>query len=59
MIEASHKGLAAGTGDKTFYESKLKTADFFFAKVLPETAMRMLNIQGGAKPVMALAAENF
>lgn len=59
MIEASHKGLAAGTGDKTFYESKLKTADFFFAKVLPETAMRMLNIQGGAMPVMALAAENF
>ncbi|HVY12913.1 MAG TPA: acyl-CoA dehydrogenase C-terminal domain-containing protein, partial [Alphaproteobacteria bacterium] len=59
MVESASKALAAGTGDKTFYETKLKTAEFFFAKILPETAQRMLAIQAGAKPVMALAAENF
>src|SRR6185436_16599172 len=59
MVEKAHKALAAGTGDKAFYESKLKTADFYFAKILPETAQRMLNIQSGSKSVMALAAENF
>ncbi|MBI3419609.1 MAG: acyl-CoA dehydrogenase C-terminal domain-containing protein [Proteobacteria bacterium] len=59
MVQASHKALAAGDGDKTFYESKIRTAEFYFAKILPETAQRMLAIQAGAKPVMALAAENF
>jgi hypothetical protein len=59
MVENASKALAAGTGDKTFYETKLKTAEFFFTKILPETAQRMLAIQAGAKPVMALAAENF
>jgi alkylation response protein AidB-like acyl-CoA dehydrogenase len=59
MVENASKSLAAGTGDKTFYETKLKTAEFFFTKILPETAQRMLAIQAGAKPVMALAAENF
>lgn len=45
--------------DKNFYESKLKTGEFFFAKILPETATCMLNIQAGAKPVMGMAAELF
>jgi hypothetical protein len=59
MMESANKALAAGTGDKAFYEAKLKTGEFYFAKIMPETAQRMLAIQSGSKSVMALAAENF
>ncbi len=59
MVKSASAQLKAGTGDKTFLETKLKTADFYFAKVLPEINGRMVSIQAGSKSVMALAAENF
>lgn len=59
MMKQAAISLAAGTGDKTFYETKLKTGEFYFAKVLPEINGRMMIIQAGSKPVMALAAEAF
>ncbi len=59
MMDAAAKQLASGTSDKAFYEAKLATGNFYFAKVLPETASRMLAIQAGVKPVMAMAADSF
>jgi hypothetical protein len=58
MVKSAHEKIGAAD-DKVFYDTKLKTAEFYFAKILPEVNARMLNIQGGCKPVMALAAENF
>ena len=58
MVKTSHEKIGDAS-DKTFYESKLKTADFYFAKVLPEINARMMNIQAGAKPVMNMSADLF
>ncbi len=58
MVKAAHKNIATAK-DKPFYESKLKTADFFFAKIFPEINARMLAIQAGAKPVMTMGVELF
>ncbi len=39
--------------DKEFYESKLATARFYFAKILPGTTSLLASITAGADPVMA------
>ena len=44
------------SGDR-FYEAKLATARFYFAKLQPETAMLMRTARAGAAPLMALDAE--
>jgi alkylation response protein AidB-like acyl-CoA dehydrogenase len=59
MMKAAHEKIAAGAADKDFYQAKLDTAEFFFAKILPEVSACMLSIQAGCKPVMAMAAEAF
>ena len=41
----------AGGGDP-FYKAKLVTARFYFAKLLPETAMLIRTARAGAKPMM-------
>ncbi len=58
MVKTAH-GKLADASEKSFYESKLKTADFYFAKVLPEINARMMNIQAGSKPVMGMSADLF
>jgi hypothetical protein len=40
-----------GSGDP-FYTAKLATARFYFAKLLPETAMLIRTARAGAKPMM-------
>ena len=45
-----------GSGER-FYESKLATARFYFAKLQPETAMLMRTARTGAAPLMAVDAE--
>ena len=42
-----------------FYKSKLLTARFYFAKLLPETATHLKTIRSGAESLMALEAANF
>lgn len=51
--------LAKGEGDKAFYEAKLKTAQFFFTRMLPEADMRFKVILAGAEPLMAMAENEF
>ena len=43
--------IAAGNADP-FYQAKLQTARFYFAKLFPETATLMLTARAGAKPLM-------
>ncbi|WP_207477982.1 acyl-CoA dehydrogenase C-terminal domain-containing protein [Arenibaculum pallidiluteum] len=59
MAETAQARLAAGTGEAGFYETKVKTARFYFAKLLPETEALFRTIVAGAKPLMALEADAF
>ena len=59
MAKAAQQKLADGTDNAAYYETKLKTADFFMARVMPETAMRKARIETGAETLMALDAEAF
>jgi len=43
--------IAAGNSDR-FYQAKLQTARFYFAKLFPETAMLMRTARAGAAPLM-------
>ena len=46
------------SGDN-FYKSKLGTARFYFARLLPETAMLIRQARSGAAPMMALDVDLF
>ena len=46
------------SGDN-FYKAKLATARFYFARLLPETAMLIRQARSGAKPLLELEAELF
>lgn len=47
-----------GSGD-TFYKAKLATARFYFARLLPETAMLIRQARSGSACLMALDADLF
>ena len=49
--------LEKEAGGDTFYKSKLGTARFYFARLLPETAMLIRQARSGASNLMALDAE--
>jgi Acetyl-CoA dehydrogenase C-terminal like/Acyl-CoA dehydrogenase, C-terminal domain len=51
--------IAFGAEDKAFYDAKIKTATFFFERVLPQTATAFLQIKAGKKSMMALAEDGF
>jgi hypothetical protein len=51
-IEKS-KGAAGGAGNADpFYQAKLQTARFYFAKLFPETATLMRTARAGSKVLM-------
>ena len=52
------EGGEGGLG-RTFYDSKLKTARFYFKKMLPQVLALRATIAAGAEPVMALDADAF
>ena len=51
--------LAKQDGGDPFYKSKLATARFYFARLLPETAMLIRQARAGSASLMALDAELF
>ncbi|CAG68543.1 acyl-CoA dehydrogenase C-terminal domain-containing protein [Acinetobacter baylyi] len=55
---AQHK-LDKGTTEEKFYQAKLKTAQFFYDKILNRTQQHLASIKTGAESVMALDAEDF
>jgi len=46
-------------GEGEFYKTKVATARFYYAKLLPETATHLKQIRAGADTLMALDAANF
>ncbi|MEJ2028697.1 MAG: acyl-CoA dehydrogenase C-terminal domain-containing protein [Maritimibacter sp.] len=59
MAKAAMAALEAGTGDATFYETKLITGRYYMARQIPETKTLLARIESGAETVMALDAEAF
>ncbi|MFJ4348658.1 acyl-CoA dehydrogenase C-terminal domain-containing protein [Pseudomonas sp. NPDC089401] len=51
--------LAAGSGDPQFYRAKLKTADFYWRRVLPRAEGHRQALLGGAGCLMAMSDEEF
>lgn len=51
--------LAKQDDSDPFYKSKLATARFYFARLLPETAMLIRQARAGSASLMALDAELF
>ncbi|WDF73182.1 acyl-CoA dehydrogenase C-terminal domain-containing protein [Novosphingobium sp. KACC 22771] len=48
-----------GAEDKAFYETKIKTATFFFEKILPQATTHFLAIKAGKGALMAFAEDEF
>jgi len=51
--------LDSGVDNKSFYETKIKTAEFYFQKILPEIYALDKKIGNGPKTLMDMASENF
>ncbi len=52
MAKVAQQRLAAGTDEPGFYRAKLQTARFYFARLLPETAMAIRQARSGAAVLM-------
>jgi len=59
MVQVAFAKLPDAAGQAPFYEAKIKTARFFFTKLLPETDSLGRAIQAGADPVMGMAENEF
>ena len=59
MAEVAQKKLAEGADNKEFYESKIKTARFFFARMLPEADWHFKAVMAGKDSLMELDEAQF
>ncbi len=59
MAKVAFEQLANGTEDKAFYEAKIKTARFYFARILPRAHGHAACIENGADAMMAHSEEEF
>ena len=59
MAKVALEAIAAGKDTDGFYTSKLATARFYFARLLPRTGMHAAAALAGADSVMALAEDKF
>jgi hypothetical protein len=59
MAKVAQDKIAAGEGDKAFYDAKIKTAQFYFKKLLPRTKAHAEIIEGGLEVLMDLESEAF
>ena len=57
--KAAQKALAAETTEADFYQAKLFTARFYFARLLPRAESHMAAMLSGADNLQDLAAEHF
>ena len=51
MAQVALREIAAGNTDP-FYQAKLQTARFYFARLFPETASLMMTVRAGARVLM-------
>ena len=56
---AAHYRLAKGTSETAFYEAKIQTAEFYFAKILPRTTSLLETMSTGPDSLMKMDADAF
>ena len=59
ILAAALPKLQAGSGDTQHLSGLVKTAEFFFARILPKTRALVEEIEAGADTLMAMSAEEF
>jgi alkylation response protein AidB-like acyl-CoA dehydrogenase len=59
MAKVAVAKLAAGSGDKAFYEAKLVTARYFAERYTPDAGALRRKIEAGSEAMMALTPEQF
>jgi hypothetical protein len=59
MAEVACEKLASGVTDPEFYEAKIKTAEFYFARLLPRTKTHYASMLSGADNLMSLDEAHF
>lgn len=59
MARVAAEKLAQGTSEEKYYQAKLQTARFYYARILPRTRAHLAAILSGAKNLMELDAEDF
>ncbi|NQZ08985.1 MAG: acyl-CoA dehydrogenase C-terminal domain-containing protein [Algicola sp.] len=59
MAQKANEKLTEGTGDKAFYTAKVKTAEFYFSRILPRTRAHAKSMMASPKSLMQLKEEDF
>lgn len=59
MADTAFTALKNGSTEKDFYEAKIKTARFYFQRILPRAKMHKLVMMSGAKNLMEMDEEQF
>ena len=59
MAKTAQDKIAAGEGDQAFYAAKVKTAQFYYKKILPRTRAHVEVIDGGLDVLMQLDVDSF
>ena len=59
IADAAYRKLDEGTDDPEYYKGKIKTARFYYKKLLPRAKMHKEVMLSGAKPVLDLVEEEF
>ena len=57
MAQASHERLAEGVADRDFYRTKIMTAEFYFAQLLPRTKSLAKTMMAAPETVMQIDEE--
>jgi len=59
QAQVAETPAAEANGRAQFYDTKIKTARFYFTKLLPQVNTLFLTIMAGAKPLMDIDADAF
>ena len=59
MALVAQTELANGSSEQAFYDAKVKTAQFYFAKLLPRTSTHVQRISTGVEPYMSMDVDQF
>lgn len=59
MAKTAQQKLSAGEGDPAFYQAKLKTARFYYERILPRTRSLIATMQASSESVMSMQEDEF
>jgi len=59
MAKVAQSKLVENDEDKAFYQAKIKTAQFYFQRILPRAKGHAACLENGSESMMQLDAEDF